>query len=71
VHKLNNRFVKTMITISLSLALTACGGSNSKKTPDPDPVENSAPGISSTGENSVEAGTAYSYTLVSTDADGD
>lgn len=71
MHKLNNKFVKTFITISLGLALTACGSSDSKKTPDPDPVENSAPVITSTGTNSVEAGTAYSYTLVSTDADGD
>ena len=73
MHRLNNKLVKTFITVSLGLALTACGGSDSKTTPDPDPdpVVNSAPVISSTGVNTVEAGSAYSYTLAASDADGD
>ncbi|ARD45002.1 putative Ig domain-containing protein [Colwellia sp. PAMC 21821] len=69
MNKSKNKFVKTIITLSLGLALSACGGSDSKKAPDP--VENSAPVISSTGMNTVVAGFLYSYTLVSSDVDGD
>ncbi|MBA6416735.1 putative Ig domain-containing protein, partial [Colwellia sp. 6M3] len=69
MNKSNSKFVKSIITLSLGLALSACGGSDSKK--DPEPVVNSAPVISSTGMNTVVAGSLYSYTLVSSDADGD
>ena len=68
---MNNKLDKLILIICLSLALTACGGSDSTKTPDPEPVVNSAPVISSTEINSAEVGTEYSYTLVSTDADND
>jgi hypothetical protein len=69
MNKSNSKFVKSIITLSLGLALSACGGSDSKK--DPEPVVNSVPVISSTGMNTVVAGSLYSYTLVSSDADGD
>jgi len=73
MNKSNNKLIRTMITLSLGLALSACGGSSSTKAPDPDPIPvvNIAPVISSTAITTIEAGTAYSYTLVSTDADGD
>jgi len=62
-----------MIAAGLSLALTACGDSEveAEVIADIDTILNSAPVISSTAANSVEAGSAYSYTLVSTDVDGD
>tara|TARA_R110000751_G_scaffold11960_6_gene41311 strand:+ start:425 stop:2560 length:2136 start_codon:yes stop_codon:yes gene_type:complete len=69
MNKSKSKFIKTIITLSLGIALSACGGSDSKK--DPEPVVNSAPVISSTVMNTVVAGTLYSYTLVSSDADGD
>jgi len=69
MNKLKNKWSKTMITLALSLALTACGGSDSETVPDEPP--NSAPVISSTGVNTAESGSTYSYTLVSSDADGD
>jgi hypothetical protein len=65
------RFNKSIIVLSLGLALTACGGSDSNKIVEPDPVENSAPTISSTAVTTIESGTAYSYSLVAADADGD
>ena len=73
MNKSNTKFVKTMITMGLSLALTACGSSTDSETPTPTPTPtpNSAPVISSTGVSTVEAGSAYSYTLASSDADGD
>ncbi len=67
----SNKLIKTMITVTLGLTLSACGGSSSDKTPDPDPIVNTAPVISSSAITTIEAGTAYSYTLVSSDADGD
>ncbi len=73
MNNINNKklFKRNLIILSLGVALSACGGSDTKTTPDPDPVANSAPVISSTAVNTVEAGSAYSYTLVSTDSDGD
>jgi len=59
-----NRFNKSIIVLSLGLALSACGGSSDDKV-------NSAPTISSTAVTSVESGTVYSYSLVAADADGD
>ncbi|WP_114324894.1 putative Ig domain-containing protein [Candidatus Colwellia aromaticivorans] len=72
MKNLNNNimFKKNLIVLSLGLVLSACG-SDSNPTPDPDPVVNTAPVISSTAGNTVEAGSLYSYTLVSSDADGD
>ncbi len=70
-----NKCCKTLIAAAVSLTLSACGGSDSKteKEPDPEPtpVQNSAPVISSTVITTIEAGSLYSYTLVSSDADGD
>lgn len=69
----NNKFAKTMITASLGLALTACGGSDSNETPDPitAPQVNTAPTITTSADTTIESGTAYSYSLAATDADGD
>lgn len=61
-----------MISIGLSLALSACG-SDTKDTVEviTEEVKNSIPAISSTGILTVKEGTAYSYTLASSDSDGD
>jgi len=69
MKKSNSKLFKTIFTVGIGLALTACGGSDSEKVSEPDPVANSAPVISSTGTNQIEAGTTYSYTLISSDAD--
>ena len=73
MNKSNTKFVKTMITMGLSLALTACGSSTDSETPTPTPTPtpNSAPVISSTGVSTVEAVSAYSYSLRSSAAGGD
>lgn len=60
-----------MITVALSLALTACGSDSKDPVDVVDDIKNSIPAISSSGVLTVEAGTAYSYTLVSSDSDGD
>lgn len=52
----------------MSLALSACGSDTKEIIED---ITNSAPVISSTGVLTVEAGSAYSYNLASSDADGD
>ncbi|MCW8832005.1 MAG: putative Ig domain-containing protein [Colwellia sp.] len=76
MNKSNTKLVKTLLTVGLSLALSACGSSSSDTptpapTPTPTPTPNTAPVISSTAVNTVEAGSEYSYTLASSDADGD
>ena len=58
-----------MVTVSLGLALSACGDSDTKDVIDE--IINSAPVISSTGVLTVDVGTAYSYTFSSSDTDGD
>ncbi|WP_170252867.1 putative Ig domain-containing protein [Colwellia echini] len=72
MKKYNNKLVKTMISVSLGLALSACG-SDSKETPItiPDTVINAAPTITSNAETTVASGVAYSYLLVGADVDGD
>ena len=69
MSKSKNIFVKSMITLSLGLALTACGDSKTKNIIDE--IMNSAPVISSTAVLTANVGTAYSYTLLPSDADGD
>ena len=72
---LNNikAFNKSIIVLSLGLALTACGSDLNEvvPTPEPTPVVNTAPSITSTSVDAATAGTDYSYTLAATDADGD
>ena len=72
---LNNikTFNKSIIVLSLGLALTACGSDLNEvvPTPEPTPVVNTAPSITSTSVDAATAGTDYSYTLAATDADGD
>jgi hypothetical protein len=65
----NITFNKSIIVLSIGLALSACGGSSSKD--EVIDVVNSAPTISSTAVTSIESGIAYSYSLVANDADGD
>ena len=69
MSKSKNIFVKSMITLSLGLALTACGDSKTKNIIDE--IMNSAPVISSTAVLTANVGTAYTYTLLPSDADGD
>ena len=72
---LNNikTFNKNIIVLSLGLALSACGSDLNEvvPTPEPTPVVNTAPSITSTSVDAATAGTDYSYTLAATDADGD
>jgi hypothetical protein len=66
------RFNKSIIVLSLGLALSACGGSSDDKVVEViEDIVNSAPTISSSAVTTIESGTAYSYALVSADADGD
>ena len=69
----NNKknFTRTMISVALSLALTACGSDSNDPTDIIEDIKNTIPAISSTGVLSVEAGSEYSYTLASSDSDGD
>jgi hypothetical protein len=69
MNKSKNIFVKSMVTVSLGLALSACGDSDTKDVIDE--IINSAPVISSTGVLTADVGTAYSYTFSSSDTDGD
>jgi len=72
---LNNikAFNKSIIVLSLGLALTACGSDLNEVVPTPEstPVVNNVPSITSTSVDAATAGTDYSYTLAATDADGD
>jgi hypothetical protein len=66
------KFNKSIIVLSLGIALSACGGSSDDKVVEIiEDIVNSAPTISSTAVTTVESGTAYSYSLVAADADGD
>jgi hypothetical protein len=66
-----NKLNKSVIVLSLGLALSACGGSDDNPVDVIEDILNAAPAISSTAVTTVESGTAYSYSLVATDADGD
>ncbi|MFB0999232.1 MAG: hypothetical protein QMC13_03260 [Colwellia sp.] len=66
------KFNKSIIVLSLGIALSACGGSSNDKVIEViEDIVNSAPTITSTAVTTVESGTAYSYSLVAADADGD
>jgi len=75
MNKINNKFVKTLTSIALSVALTACGGSDKEEqivneTVNPTPV-NTAPEITSTEITTVMVGELYTYTLAASDAESD
>jgi hypothetical protein len=66
-----NKLNKNVIVLGLGLALSACGGSDDNPADVIEDILNTAPTINSTAVTTVESGTAYSYSLAATDADGD
>ncbi|MFQ3277853.1 MAG: hypothetical protein ACI8SZ_002199 [Colwellia sp.] len=66
-----NKLNKNLIVLALGLTLSACGSSDDDVVDVIDDILNTAPTISSTAVTTVESGTAYSYSLVAADADGD
>ncbi|MGJ8693501.1 MAG: putative Ig domain-containing protein [Thalassotalea sp.] len=67
----NNNFIKTIITVSLGLALSACGGSGSTTEQQPDVIANTAPTISSSATTTITSDIMYSYEFMGADVDGD
>jgi hypothetical protein len=66
-----NKLNKNLIVLALGLTLSACGSSDDDVVDVIDDILNTAPTISSTAVTTVESGTAYSYSLVAADTDGD
>ena len=66
-----NKLNKNVIVLGLGLALSACGSSDDNVVDVIEDILNAAPTISSTAVTTVESGSAYSYSLVAADADGD